>query len=111
MPYGNANSPGGVNNACLAQPGICSSHRSWQRLSSPAWRRLQNDRGDGPRSTPTIDGDRVYVFGSSGDLSVLDAATGKVFWTENLLRKFGGSNIPWGLSESPLVLSDRIIVT
>jgi outer membrane protein assembly factor BamB len=72
--------------------------------------RFQNDRGDGPRSTPTIDGDRVYVFGSSGDLSVLDAATGKVFWTQNLLRKFGGSNIPWGLSESPLVLSDRIIV-
>jgi outer membrane protein assembly factor BamB len=74
-------------------------------------RRFQNDRGDGPRSTPTVDGDRVYVFGSSGDLTVLDAASGKVFWTQNLLRKFGGSNIPWGLSESPLVLNDRIIVT
>ena len=35
---------------------------------------------------------------------MLDAATGKVFWTQNLLRKFGGSNIQWGLSESPLVL-------
>ena len=74
-------------------------------------RRFNNDRGDGPRGTPTIDGDRVYVFGSSGDLTVLDAATGKVFWTQNLLQKYGGSNINWGLSESPLVLSDRIIVT
>jgi outer membrane protein assembly factor BamB len=74
-------------------------------------RRFNNDRGDGPRGTPTIDGDRVYVFGSSGDMTVLDAATGKVFWTQNLLQKFGGSNINWGLSESPLVLSDRIIVT
>ena len=74
-------------------------------------RRFENDRGSGPRSTPTIDGDRVYVFGSSGDMTVLDAATGKVFWTQNLLRKYGGSNIQWGLSESPLVLSDRIIVT
>jgi outer membrane protein assembly factor BamB len=74
-------------------------------------RRFNNDRGDGPRGTPTIDGDRVYVFGSSGDLTVLDAATGKVFWTQNLLQKYGGSNISWGLSESPLVLSDRIIVT
>jgi outer membrane protein assembly factor BamB len=73
-------------------------------------RRFENDRGSGPRSTPTIDGDRVYVFGSSGDMTVLDAATGKVFWTQNLLRKYGGSNIQWGLSESPLVLSDRIIV-
>jgi outer membrane protein assembly factor BamB len=74
-------------------------------------RRFNNDQGDGPRATPTIDGDRVYVFGSSGDMTVLDAASGKVFWTQNLLQKYGGSNIRWGLSESPLVLSDRIIVT
>jgi outer membrane protein assembly factor BamB len=74
-------------------------------------RRFNNDRGDGPRGTPTIDGDRVYVFGSSGDMTVLDAASGKVFWTQNLLQKYGGTNINWGLSESPLVLSDRIIVT
>ena len=74
-------------------------------------RRFNNDRGDGPRSTPTVDGDRVYVFGSSGDMTVLDAATGKVFWTQNLLQKYGGSNINWGLSESPLVMNDRIIVS
>ncbi|MBM3751797.1 MAG: hypothetical protein FJW21_11570 [Acidimicrobiia bacterium] len=43
-------------------------------------------------------------------MTVLDAATGKVVWTQNLLAKFGGSNITWGLSESPLVLDDRIIV-
>ena len=47
----------------------------------------------------------------SGDMSVVDAATGKVFWKVNLLEKFGGSNIQWGLSESPLVLSDRILVS
>ena len=74
-------------------------------------RRFSNDRGDGPRITPTVDGDRVYVFGSSGDMTVLDAASGKVFWTQNLLQKYGGSNINWGLSESPLVLNDRILVT
>jgi len=72
--------------------------------------RFNNDKGDGPRSTPTIDNGRVYVFGSSGDLTVLDAATGEVFWTQNLLERFGGRNIQWGLSESPLVLSDRILV-
>lgn len=73
-------------------------------------RRFSNDRGDGPRATPTIDGGRVYAFGSSGDLSVLDAATGTVVWTRNLLQAFGGSNITWGLSESPLVLEDRVLV-
>ena len=74
-------------------------------------RQFSNDRGDGPRSTPTVDGDRLYTFGGSGDMSVVDAATGKVFWKINLLEKLGGTNIQWGLSESPLVLSDRILVS
>lgn len=74
-------------------------------------RRFNNDRGDGPRATPAIDGDRLYAFGASGDLSVLDPATGKVFWKLNVLEKFGGYNIQWGLSESPLILGDRILVS
>jgi outer membrane protein assembly factor BamB len=73
-------------------------------------RRFSNDRGNGPRATPTIDGNRIYAFGASGDLSALDAATGEVAWRINVLRQYGGSNITWGLSESPLVLSDRILV-
>ena len=73
-------------------------------------RRFGNDRGDGPRGTPTVEGDRIYAFGASGDLSVLEASSGKVLWTVNVLQKFGGSNITWGLSESPLVLADRILV-
>lgn len=77
---------------------------------TPHGRRFSNDRGDGPRATPTVDGDQLYAFGASGDLARLDAATGKAAWTVNVLRQFGGSNITWGLSESPLVLADRILV-
>lgn len=73
-------------------------------------RRFDNDRGSGPRSTPTVDGERLYVFGASGDVAALDRASGKTVWTVNVLQRFGGSNIVWGLSESPLVLSDRILV-
>jgi outer membrane protein assembly factor BamB len=78
--------------------------------TTPHGRRFGNDRGDGPRGTPTVDGDRLYAFGASGDLSALNAANGSVIWTVNILKQFGGSNITWGLSESPLVLSDRILV-
>ena len=57
-----------------------------------------------------VDGTQLYALGASGDLTSLDSATGKVAWTINVLQKFGGSNIRWGLSESPLVLQDRILV-
>ena len=72
--------------------------------------RFGNDRGDGPRGTPTVSDGQLYAYGASGDLSALDAATGKVTWKVNVLQKFGGSNITWGLSESPLVWQDRVIV-
>ena len=72
--------------------------------------RFSNDRGDGPRGTPTVSGGQVYAYGASGDLSVWDAATGKSIWKINVLKQFGGRNITWGLSESPLVLADRILV-
>jgi outer membrane protein assembly factor BamB len=73
-------------------------------------RRYQNDRGDGPRSTPTVDGDRLFVLGGSGDLTCLDAATGNKVWSINIVSKFGGVNPYWGYSESPLVVGDRILV-
>ena len=73
-------------------------------------RRFSNDRGDGPRATPTVDGSQLYAYGASGDLSAMDAATGRTLWKVNVLQRFGGENIIWGLSESPLVLRDRIIV-
>jgi outer membrane protein assembly factor BamB len=72
--------------------------------------RFSNDRGDGPRGTPTVDGAQLYAYGASGDLAALDAASGKTLWKVNVLKQFGGGNIIWGLSESPLVLRDRIIV-
>ncbi len=86
---------------------VASGKRLWE---TPHGRRFSNDRGDGPRATPTVEGDRVYAFGASGDLSALDAASGKPHWTVNVLKQFRGSNIHWGLSESPLVLADRILL-
>ena len=71
---------------------------------------FRNDRGDGPRGTPTVDGDRLYALGGNGDLSALDARTGKIIWTLNILSRFGGSNTRWGISESPLVMEDKVLV-
>jgi outer membrane protein assembly factor BamB len=87
---------------------VVSGKRVWD---APHGQRFSNDRGDGPRGTPTVDGTRVYAFGASGDLTALEAASGKVAWTVNVIRDFGGQNITWGLSESPLIVGDRIIVS
>jgi len=84
-----------------------TGQRVWE---TPVGALFSNDRGDGPRSTPTIDGDRLFALGGSGDLVCLDVKTGKPIWTKNLMRDFGGSNIYWGLSESPLVVNDRVLV-
>lgn len=86
---------------------IATGKEAWATPHGSAFR---NDRGDGPRGTPTIDGDRLYALGGNGDLSCMDARTGKVIWSKNVLREFGGSNITWGISESPLVLGNKVLV-
>lgn len=71
----------------------------------------RNSYGDGPRGTPTVDGHRVYAEGGNGDLTCLDAATGKTIWHRNLQADLGGRRPGWGYSESPLVEGEHLIVT
>jgi outer membrane protein assembly factor BamB len=65
---------------------------------------------DGPRSTPSVDGGRVYVLSSYLRLFCLDAATGDVVWSRNLVTEFGGFVIPWQNAASPLVVGDLVLV-
>jgi len=71
----------------------------------------RNGMGDGPRGTPTVDGQRVYVEGGNGDVSCLEAGSGKTMWHVNLPKQYGGGVPGWGYSESPLIVGDLVIVT
>lgn len=71
----------------------------------------RNGMGDGPRGTPTIDGNRLFAEGGNGDVSCLDTATGNTIWHVNLKTDFGGNTPGWGYSESPLVVGELLIVT
>ncbi len=71
----------------------------------------RNGMGDGPRSTPTIDGERLFIEGGNGDVACLDATTGTTIWHVNLRADFGGGLPGWGYSESPLVAGELLIVT
>ena len=80
----------------------------------PVWNtKIGNQGGDppGPRSTPTVEGDRVYVLGQMGDLVCLDTTNGKEVWRKNLEKDFGGRCGGWKYSESPLVDGDKVICT
>ena len=74
-------------------------------------RAFREQRGNGPRGTPTIDGPRLYALSADGTLQCLEAASGKRLWGMNVVERFGGQVPPWGISESPLVDGDRVIVT
>ncbi len=67
--------------------------------------------GDGPRSTPTVVGDRVYTVGGTGILDCIDGRTGKNLWSRDTLAEIKRDNLVWGKSCSPLVLEDKVIVT
>ena len=73
--------------------------------------RLGQDRGPGPRGTPTLDADRLYALTENGELACLKAADGSTVWRRNILKDFGGRNPRWLISESPLVDGARLIVT
>ena len=71
---------------------------------------FSDSTGDGPRSTPTWDQGRIYALGATGELRCLDANTGSVVWGKNILSENQGSNLPWGMAASPLVVDDKVIV-
>lgn len=66
--------------------------------------------GDGPRATPTWEAGKLWALGAEGDLSCLDAKTGKLIWTKNILKDNGASNLQWGMSGAPLIVDDKVVV-
>ncbi len=65
----------------------------------------------GTKSTPTVEGDRVYALGQFGDLLCLNTADGKEVWRKNLVSDFGGRFADWNYAESPLVDGNRLVLS
>jgi outer membrane protein assembly factor BamB len=63
----------------------------------------------GPRATPTVDGDRVYIVGASGLLLCLNARTGNVIWQKDYVTDYGMQMPTWGISSAPLIDGGRLI--
>jgi outer membrane protein assembly factor BamB len=79
----------------------------WRIKNGPAYRRSH----PGTRSTPTIEAGLLYHQNADGDVICVNAKTGTRVWSVNILERFNGRNIQWGLSESLLIDEGRIICT
>jgi len=72
---------------------------------------VHEDEYGGPRGTPTVDGDSVYVLSSDGTLVVMDAASGRHKWSKSLTRDYAAPTPTWLFAESPLVDGPHVIVS
>jgi len=80
----------------------------WSASLGPVY---ENNWGNGPRSTPTVDGDQVYALSATGMLACLNAKDGQEIWKVDLVKTLGGELQGWGYTESVLVDGDQVICT
>jgi outer membrane protein assembly factor BamB len=70
----------------------------------------QLGKGDGPRSTPVVAGNRVITLGAEGRLQCLDLKMEKILWFKNINKEYGVPQSYFGVGTSPLVEGNLILV-
>ena len=90
---------------------LCLNENSGELLWKHEWAADYSGMSysNGPRATPTIDGDRVYTLGATGILHCLNAKTGGVVWKKNFIDEYNTSLPTWGIAGAPLVDGNRLI--
>ena len=92
---------------------VCLDEATGEILWEHAWEvdytGLQLVYAIGPRATPTVDGDRVYVLGAMGRLLALTVDHGKVLWEKDFVRDYEASVPVWGMPSAPIVDGERVI--
>lgn len=68
------------------------------------------DYGNSPRATPLIHEGKVYLLGAFGNLHCVRLADGTVLWKRNLVTEFQAKMLTWGMSASPLIVDEKLIV-
>ncbi|MFC2103904.1 PQQ-binding-like beta-propeller repeat protein [Bacteroidota bacterium] len=79
----------------------------WQTAYGRAWDGSYAES----RCTPTIENDKVYVSSGLGDITCLNAFSGKIIWAVKASEIFEGAYGRWGLAESLLILNDKVFFT
>ena len=90
--------------ACYA---TTDGHEIWKLRVDKKW---TDDVGNGPRATPTVSGDVVYTLSGRGKLVAVKTAGGEKIWETDLTDKVNAKIPHWGVSTSPLVEGDLLIL-
>lgn len=79
----------------------------WQKPYGLTW----NQSFPEARCTPALDGDRIYLLSGRDQMACLHAETGKEIWSVDIHRKYESVFDMFGVSESPLLVDDKVIVS
>ena len=71
---------------------------------------IESMGGNGPRATPTIDGELLFTVTAQGKLYALNTENGEKVWSHDLKGEFGSKIPRWGTCTSPLVEGDLLLV-
>jgi outer membrane protein assembly factor BamB len=85
-----------------------SGKEVWAHQDPTRWYDAQG--GAGPRSSPTFSDGRIYTLGATGKLNCLEAASGNVCWSRDIVADSGASKPMWGFSSTPLVVDGVVVV-
>jgi len=96
------------NQEVVAAYDVATGRERWTSKWSAEFKEFMG--GDGPRATPTYFDGFVYAQGAQGELRALDASTGRMIWRTNMLTDAGATNVQWGMSASPLIVDDALVV-
>lgn len=101
----------GLENEFVQAHSVQDGSRVWQTRLGNVGNPKQQPSFPAARSTPTVEGDVLYVLGSDGDLACVETASGKMRWQKSLRSDFGGVPGAWAYAESPLVHGDAVVCT
>ncbi len=105
--------PGAISGSRMIERAIALDEANGRILWTREWEAnysgLETIFAVGPRATPTVDGNRVYVLGTMGNLLALDVGDGRVLWQKDFVKDFDASVPSWGMTSAPLVDGDRLI--
>jgi outer membrane protein assembly factor BamB len=101
----------GLENEFVQALAVKDGKKVWSTTLGKVGNPDQDPNYPAARSTPTIDGQRLYALSSDGELACVETADGKVLWKKNVRSEFGGQPGNWAYAESPLVDGDTVLCT